>query len=183
MNVYPLVLKLDVSGLPVRWINWQDAACIYARERVRWEAGDEFFVLTGGSRGGERSKLTINTIIAVADRSRRFGQTPRLTNAALFARDDHTCMYCGKRFGPSRLSRDHVHPVSRAGADVWENVVTSCRDCNGKKDCRNPEEAGMPLLAVPYAPSMAEHLILQNRNILADQMQFLRQFKGNRPSN
>jgi hypothetical protein len=32
----------------------------------------------------------------------------------------------------------------------------------------------MPLLAVPYRPSWVEHLILSNRNILADQMQFLR---------
>ena len=32
----------------------------------------------------------------------------------------------------------------------------------------------MPLLAVPYRPSWVEHLILSNRNILADQMAFLR---------
>ena len=31
----------------------------------------------------------------------------------------------------------------------------------------------MPLLAIPYRPSWIEHLILSNRNILADQMQFL----------
>ena len=32
----------------------------------------------------------------------------------------------------------------------------------------------MPLLAVPYRPSWVEHLILSNRNILVDQMEFLR---------
>ena len=32
----------------------------------------------------------------------------------------------------------------------------------------------MPLLAVPYRPSWIEHLILSNRNILADQMAFLK---------
>ena len=31
----------------------------------------------------------------------------------------------------------------------------------------------MPLLAVPFRPSWIEHLILSNRNILADQMAFL----------
>ncbi|MGH8078996.1 MAG: HNH endonuclease, partial [Lysobacter sp.] len=31
-----------------------------------------------------------------------------------------------------------------------------------------------PLLAVPYRPSWVEHLILSNRNILADQMTFLK---------
>ena len=181
MNACPLVLKLDVSGLPVRWISWQDAACIYSRKRVNWEAGEDFFVLTGGMRNGHRTQLRVNTIIAVADRSRRFGQTPHLSNQALFARDHNTCLYCGQRHGFARLSRDHVHPRARGGQDVWENVATACRDCNGRKDCRTPEEAKMPLLAVPYAPNMSEHLILQNRNILADQMSFLSQFGSNRP--
>ena len=36
-----------------------------------------------------------------------------------------------------------------------------------------PQQAHMPLLAVPYRPSWVEHLILSNRNILADQMEFL----------
>jgi len=34
----------------------------------------------------------------------------------------------------------------------------------------------MKLLAVPYTPNLAEYLILQNRKILADQMQFLKAF-------
>src|SRR6185437_15998295 len=41
------------------------------------------------------------------------------------------------------------------------------------KGGRSPQQAGMPLLAVPYKPSWVEHLILSNRNILADQMEFL----------
>ena len=31
-------------------------------------------------------------------------------------------------------------------------------------------------LAVPYTPNLAEYLILQNRRILADQMEFLKAF-------
>ena len=45
--------------------------------------------------------------------------------------------------------------------------------CNLKKSNRTPQQANMPLLAVPYRPSWVEHLILSNRNILADQMEFL----------
>jgi hypothetical protein len=33
----------------------------------------------------------------------------------------------------------------------------------------------MPLLAVPYAPDVAEWLALSNRRILSDQMRFLRE--------
>ena len=51
-----------------------------------------------------------------------------------------------------------------------------CRDCNQEKDARTPEEADMNLLAVPYTPNLAEYLILQNRKILADQMEFLKGF-------
>jgi len=56
---------------------------------------------------------------------------------------------------------------------VWENCVTACRVCNQHKDDRTPDEAGMKLLAVPYIPNLAQYLILSNRKILADQMEFL----------
>jgi 5-methylcytosine-specific restriction endonuclease McrA len=67
-----------------------------------------------------------------------------------------------------------VVPLSRGGRDQWQNVVSACIACNVRKGSRTPAEAGMPLLAVPYRPSWVEHLILSNRNILADQMEFLR---------
>ena len=54
------------------------------------------------------------------------------------------------------------------------NLVASCTSCNQlKKKCRTPEEAGMPLLYLPYIPNHWENIILQGRNILADQMDFL----------
>jgi 5-methylcytosine-specific restriction endonuclease McrA len=98
---------------------------------------------------------------------------PALTNAALFARDRMLCLYCGGHFSRGELTRDHVQPVSKGGRDTWVNVVTACWACNVKKGNRTPQQAGMPLLAVPYRPSWVEHLILSNRNILADQMEFL----------
>jgi 5-methylcytosine-specific restriction endonuclease McrA len=71
------------------------------------------------------------------------------------------------------LSRDHIVPLSRGGEDRWMNVVTACRGCNSKKDNRTPEAARMPLLYLPYVPNRHEHMILQNRRILVDQMQYL----------
>ena len=55
------------------------------------------------------------------------------------------------------------------------NVVTACRQCNGCKRNRLPQEAGMELLYAPYVPNKAEYLILTNRRILVDQMEFLKQ--------
>jgi 5-methylcytosine-specific restriction endonuclease McrA len=75
-----------------------------------------------------------------------------------------------------RLTRDHIVPTSRGGADSWLNVVAACEACNHKKDDRMLEECGMELLYVPYAPNRAEALILENRNVLACQMSYLKSF-------
>lgn len=176
MESIPAILKLDAGGLPVSWIHWQTAVTLYTRNRVRWEAGEGRFTIHGGicARTGERSRIQIGSIIAVADRSRRYTHgTPLLTNRTLFQRDRNLCLYCGDVFPTSQLTRDHVYPASRGGQSVWENCVTACRSCNQRKDDRTPEEANMKLLAVPYTPNLAEYLILQNRRILADQMEFL----------
>lgn len=171
------ILKLDIGGMPVGWIRWQTAATLYARDCVRWETGAERFVVRGGinARTGQPSELRIGSIIAVADRSRRHsgGNAPLLTNRTLFQRDRNLCLYCGRQFSPNELTRDHIIPASRGGDSVWENCVTACRACNQYKDDRTPEEAGMKLLAVPYIPNLAQYLILSNRRILADQMEFL----------
>jgi 5-methylcytosine-specific restriction endonuclease McrA len=53
------------------------------------------------------------------------------------------------------------------------NVVTACKPCNGDKDSKTLKESGMELLYVPYVPNHFENMILQNRNILADQMEYL----------
>lgn len=176
----PYVLKLDVSGCPVEWINWKLAVTLYARERVRWEAGEARFTFSGGRRGeGGRSSITVNSIIAVHDRSRRFerGQVP-LNNRTLFQRDRFICLYCGERFHPCDLTRDHVTPLSRGGRDAWSNVVTACEGCNQRKGARTPEEAAMPLLALPYRPDPASYLLLvaSGRRITACQMAWLESF-------
>src|SRR5258708_32715433 len=107
----PAILKLDAGGLPVAWINWQTAVTLYARQRVRWEAGEERFVIHGGicARTGLQSIIEVGSIVAVADRSKRFERAaPLLTNRTLFQRDRNLCLYCGDIFPVSMLTRDHV---------------------------------------------------------------------------
>ena len=180
----PLILRLDISGTPVTWVPWQDAVSLYCRDMVGWTAGDETFTFYGGTsrHSGLRSSVSINSIIAVKrSRSHKhiYRSIPPLTNRELFLRDAHICMYCGAHPRDNKLTRDHVTPMSRGGRDRWSNVVTACRSCNTRKGNRTPEEAKMPLLAVPYVPNWAEYLALSNRKILADQMEFLKtQFSG-----
>ena len=171
------VLSLDATGRILDWISWQDAACLYVREAVAWTLGDPCLVVHGGMnrQAGRQSLLELHPIIASTGHCREHAldPAPALTNTALFARDRHLCLYCGDHFNRGGLTRDHVQPVSKGGRDEWENVVSACLACNLRKANRTPQQADMPLLAVPYRPSWVEHLILSNRNILADQMEFL----------
>jgi 5-methylcytosine-specific restriction endonuclease McrA len=172
------VLSLDSTGRILDWMSWQDAVCLYVRDAVAWTHGDVCLTVHGGTSRltGVQSIIELHPIVASRGHARPglLDPAPALTNAALFARDRYLCLYCGEHFHRSELTRDHVVPVSKGGRDSWENVVTACLHCNVRKGGRTPQQASMPLLAVPYRPSWVEHLILSNRNILADQMEFLR---------
>ena len=180
----PLILRLDISGEPVNWIPWQTAVCLYSRNMIAWTAGEQSFSFRGGinRHSGERSQIDINSIVAIKrSTSNRYSRRtiPPLTNRELFLRDAHLCLYCGKQYAESALTRDHVIPISKGGKDRWRNVVTACRSCNTRKGNRRPEQANMPLLAIPFVPNWAEYLALSNRKILGDQMDFLKsQFSG-----
>lgn len=171
------VLSLDSTGRILDWMSWQDAVCLYVRGAVAWTLGDPCLTIHGGMNrdSGLQSQLELHPIVASRGHARpgSYEPAPALTNTALFARDRHLCLYCGQHFHKTQLTRDHVLPLSKRGQDEWENVVSACLHCNVRKGSRTPQQAGMPLMAVPYRPSWVEHLILSNRNILVDQMQFL----------
>lgn len=173
------ILALDIAGNPFRWIDAEQAACYAASGKVAWELGEARLVLHGGyQRSGERSLLVLRPLMALA-RSEfmvRYTRDPLPLghdNLLLFKRDRHVCAYCGNQFTARQLTREHIVPRARGGADTWSNVVSACRPCNVRKACRTPEEAHMPLLYVPYVPCRFEHFLLSGRNIVADQMEYL----------
>lgn len=179
----PLVLAVDKGGRPTEWITWRSAANYYAGGSVLWTVGEPAIILHGGlDQSGHQSTLALHPVIALTGTdARRYECAPvALSNPTLFARDHHTCLYCGQEYGAEALSRDHVVPRARGGTDTWCNVVTACRPCNRRKGCHTPAQAGMALLALPFAPSYIEALILANRRILADQMAFLMTQKPNK---
>lgn len=177
-HVKTQILALDIAGNPFRWLTLEEAATYVAAERVAWSLGDTAQVLHGGwRRDGARSELSLPAVIALARSTALVahlqGASPHVDNSILFRRDRGVCAYCGEAFSPRELTRDHVFPRARGGVDNWNNVVSACQPCNVRKACRTPEEAGMALLYVPYAPCRAEHFILTGRRILADQMDYL----------
>jgi len=177
--VAPMILKTDPGGRPIRWIDVRTAAAYLLRDEVAWASPEIATILRGGisARSGLRSRLDIPSILAVLSARAAYHDrnVPRLTNAGLFQRDRYLCCYCGDLFNDRKalLTRDHVVPISRGGSDIWDNVVTSCRACNQKKDDRLVQECGLELRYIPYTPSRAEAMILENRRILADQMDYL----------
>ncbi len=175
------VLRTDAAGVPLEWIDYQDAVRLYHLEQVAYGYGSLVYRLHGGisAKTGKRSVIEVNSIIATYGNNRALAKArqhyvPPLNNHTLFKRDAHVCMYCGKHFPTSELSREHVTPLSQRGRDTWNNVVTACKRCNNHKAGRTPEEAHMQLLAIPFTPNHAEYIFLKGRRILADQMEFLR---------
>ncbi|MGB1111106.1 MAG: HNH endonuclease [Gammaproteobacteria bacterium] len=176
------ILRTDIAGIPIEWIEYEAAVKLYCLEQVAYTAGSPMLTVCGGinARTGLRSKISLHSIVATHGHhhasllKHRPEYSPPLNNGALFRRDAHLCLYCGGHFKESDLSRDHVMPVSRGGDDAWHNVVTACRRCNHHKGSLTPDEAGMQLIAVPFTPTHAEYIYLQGRRILADQMDFLR---------
>jgi 5-methylcytosine-specific restriction endonuclease McrA len=180
-DLHQQVLRTDAAGMPLEWVNYQDAVRLYHLDQVAYSCGSLLYRVHGGicALTGRRSYIDVNSIIATYGGNKLLRKAhnhyvPPLNNPALFKRDAHLCMYCGERFQVSELSRDHVTPISQQGMDIWTNVVTACRRCNNHKAGRRPEEAGMELLAVPFTPTHAEYIYLQGKRVLTDQMEFLR---------
>ncbi|MDJ0926384.1 MAG: HNH endonuclease [Gammaproteobacteria bacterium] len=174
------VLRTDVAGMPLEWIDYRDAVRLYHTEQVAYTCGTPLFQIFGGTnaRSGLRSSVEVNSIVATIGRTHGIAElrdryVPPLNNKTLFRRDGDLCMYCGHRFLVRDLTRDHIRPLSQGGGDVWQNVVTACRRCNNHKGGRTPEQAGMELIAVPFTPTYAEYIYLKGRRVLADQMEFL----------
>ncbi len=87
----------------------------------------------------------------------------------IFERDNYTCQYCGTKPPSKRaairwmeekaLTFDHIIPKSRGGKTIWENIVTCCQNCNGKKRDRSPAQLGWKLKQQPKRPKW--HPVLQ----------------------
>lgn len=69
----------------------------------------------------------------------------------IWLRDKGICQYCGRFVTLKDLHWDHVLPRSRGGRSCWENVCCCCLECNNRKDCKTPEEAGLKRPKL-YAP-------------------------------
>jgi CRISPR/Cas system Type II protein with McrA/HNH and RuvC-like nuclease domain len=173
-----LVLVTDSSGMPREWADMQTACLYYAKNKVLYPIGNQIKEFVGGRNSeGETSRIAISSIIVVSGPvlGKEFleKETVYTERSVLYSRDHHMCAYCGDVFSPKDLTIDHVTPKSRGGKNTWMNTVAACKPCNLRKGSKTPEEAKMHLLYVPYRPTRQEKILLKNKKILADQMEFL----------
>lgn len=76
--------------------------------------------------------VPISTVSTIAEASK-----PLMRQSRRADRGERVCTYCGTE---DDLTRDHVMPKSRGGANDDENKVWACRSCNSAKGDRTPEE-------------------------------------------
>jgi 5-methylcytosine-specific restriction endonuclease McrA len=116
--------------------------------------------LPGKVARSQRLSFPLPASVVLRKHRRVRSRVAALTNEHLFLRDGHRCVYCGRHrreLGPrERLTRDHLVPRSKGGADEWLNVVTACSSCNHRKDDRLAEEVGRTLRVTPWVPSRGD---------------------------
>lgn len=67
-----------------------------------------------------------------------FNPTPK-RRAAIYARDEHRCQYCGVYVDDQTATLDHLIPQALGGHHKPSNLVTCCKSCNCSKGSKTLE--------------------------------------------
>ena len=148
-------LIIDSTMQPIKVVDWQDAILLVLKNKAR--VVDEYDNVLIHSASQAYKLPSILMLVSKSKRKKEMNFSKR----AVFFRDNYKCAYCANRFRPTELSMDHVIPVCQGGLKSWENIVTSCRQCNSDKGGRTPEEARMQLSFRPYKPNWSPSVFIQ----------------------
>lgn len=142
------VLFLDQSYRPLRIEPWRKAALAWMKGKIEVVEYSKDLTIQGVGR-----TYPMPSVVRVLASFKRDRIRLRFSRINIYARDNFTCQYCGKKpKNVSGLNFDHVLPRSKGGVTSWENIVTSCVSCNDRKADRTPREAGMKLARAPKKP-------------------------------
>lgn len=139
------IILANAALMPLSRISWQRAASLVVTgAALPLECGDPVKTIQGVSSTVVLYEVIyLPSVMHIPDMAHRSGYA---TKRSIHERDSWVCGYCGGH----GTTIDHVLPKSRGGLNTYQNLVTACEDCNGKKGDRTPEEASMPLLFVPH---------------------------------
>ena len=144
-------LLLNATYEPLRVVHWQKAITLWAQGKVEIVA--EYDREIRSVSFSIRLPSVIRLLRRI--RVRRSVEYVPFSRANIYARDHHSCQYCGDAFPTSELTFDHVIPVAQGGRKDWENIVTCCISCNRRKGGRTPEQAGLRLMHPARKPARA----------------------------
>ena len=93
------VLRTDVAGMPLEWIDYREAVRLYHSEQVAYDCGTRLYTIFGGfsSFDGERSRIDVNSIIAT------HGTSQSLSRNRVFYKENTRML-----FGDAKDSLDDV---------------------------------------------------------------------------
>jgi 5-methylcytosine-specific restriction endonuclease McrA len=120
VKVGSTILLLNSTYEPLHMMNWKRATVLVLKNKAHVVSKRTIRL---------KNYVKIPTVKTLAGKP---------TRSLILKRDDHTCQYC--EYKGQKLTLDHVIPKSRGGGDSWQNLVTSCLECNNCKDNRTPEE-------------------------------------------
>jgi 5-methylcytosine-specific restriction endonuclease McrA len=151
-------------------LNWMKAIVLVVDRKVDVLESHGEIVMTAGNRYEGRAPLTFDlpSVVRLQKMDRMYKDGVKFSRANVYTRDGCRCCYCNRRFPTAFLNYDHVLPRSRGGKTAFENIVTACFPCNGRKDNRTPKEAGMKMHYQPYRPtalSGSRPLLLDTRRV------------------
>ncbi|SUZ54667.1 uncharacterized protein METZ01_LOCUS7521 [marine metagenome] len=144
-------LLLNATYEPLKVVHWQKAITLLCQGKVEVISEYDREIRSVSISFKLPSVIRLLSYIRI---KKRFNSVP-FSRANIYARDDHTCQYCGDASPTTDLTFDHVVPVAQGGRKDWENIVTCCITCNRKKGGRTPAEARMRLIRRPRRPKRA----------------------------
>ena len=139
-------LLLNITYEPLRVISWKKAITLMCLDKVEMVEQYERYI------HGVSLSVPLPAVVRLLSRVKRLRQEVTFSKKNVYLRDQGQCQYCGRPLQPKEITYDHVIPRSQGGSTSWENVVTSCVHCNGKKGGRTPKQAQMRLLTAPRRP-------------------------------
>lgn len=163
MNDTCVILNADFTFLNV--VNWKKAITLLVKGKTE--------ILKFGEKVVKNYDKTYTIMIPVVMRLIKIVRTIYRTKVPfskrnVVARDKNSCQYCGKK--ASKLTIDHVVPLSKGGKTCFENCVAACSECNAKKGNRLPSESGMFLRKQPHQPTISEFLRIKMEILGVDKL-------------
>lgn len=141
-------LMLNASYEPIRVVSWERAIYYLTLGKAELVSSYNKVIRSVSTSMNIPKVIRLVKYVRLGNRIRDV----KYSRKNILTRDNMTCQYCGVTCTSKSATLDHVMPKSRGGQNSWTNIVLACQDCNGMKDNKTPEEAGMQLLRKPTRP-------------------------------